>query len=287
MAIVALIPTGVMEHRALGHALATVFPPHAFVARPPEKHADGFTSRVVAPLATAQPGPVPTKLDKLAAELVNAILPARRGQKIDFAYVVEDLELCNQGHPELVLGLFRNAVDRYIRQTWPQQSEMIYTQVRERCSFHLFRPMTEAYFFGDDAALRRAGVSRPHQLPADLDLEHFRTIDQEFLALPVGTGEIADMPDREFHPKCYLRYRCDPTLMDKRKRYRETGQGVAALRELDWSDVLGPSPHCPFLHAFLDDLGEALNSPLPFASSAHADPRVRFPGPKNRILRNL
>jgi hypothetical protein len=287
MAVVALIPTGVMEHRALGHALATVFPDHAFVARPPERHADSFTSRDVAPLATAQAGPVPTNLDELAAELVNAIFPGRRGQRIDFAYVVEDLELCNQGQPELVLGLFRDAVDKYIRRTWPQQSDKIYTQVRARCSFHLFRPMTEAYLFGDAAALQRARVSRPHQLPADLDLEHFRTIDQEFLALPAGTSQIADMPDREFHPKCYLRYLCDPTLMDKRKRYRETDQGVAALRALDWSEVLGPLPHCPFLHAFLDDLGEALNRPLPFVTSAHADPRVRFPGPKNRILRNL
>ena len=229
MAVVALIPTGVMEHRALGHALATVFPGHAFVARPPERHADGFTSRDVAPLAGAQPGPVPTNLDELAAELVNAIFPGRRGQRIDFAYLVEDLELCNQDQPELVLGLFRNAVDKYIRQTWPQQSDRIYTEVRERCSFHLFRPVTETYFFGDAAALQRAGVSRPHQLPADLDVEHFRTLDPEFLALPAGTSQIADMPDREFHPKCYLRYLCDPTLMDKRKRYRETGQGVAAL----------------------------------------------------------
>ena len=161
----------------------------------------------------------------------------------------------------------------------------IYTRVREQCSFHLFRPMTEAYFFGDATALQRAGVSRPHQLPAGLDLENFRTIDQEFLALPSGTSP--DMPDREFHPKCYLRYLCDPTLTDRRRRYRETAQGVAALGSLDWSDVLGPSPHCPFLHAFLDDLGEPLNNPLPFVSSAHADSRVRFPGPNNRILRNL
>src|SRR5438270_13014223 len=119
MAVVALIPTGVMEHRALGHALATVFPDHAFVARPPERHLDGFTSRDVAPLATAQSGPVPTNLDELAAELVNAIFPGRRGQKIDFAYVVEDVELCNQHQPDLVLDLFRGAVGSYIGRTWP------------------------------------------------------------------------------------------------------------------------------------------------------------------------
>ena len=276
-----------MEHPALGEALAAVFPGHKFVPRPPEKPASGFTSRDVAPLAKASPCPVPTNLDELAATLVNAILPGRRGQKIDFASVVEDLELCNEGQPELVLDVFRGAVDNYIRHTWPQQSDKIYSQVRERCSFHLFRPMTEAYFFGEADALQRARVSRTPQLPADLDLEHFRTIDQEFLALPARTKDIAEIPAREFHPKCYLRYLCDPTLMDKRNRYRETDQGVAALSTLDWSDVMRPSPHCPFLHAFLDDIGAALNSPLPFVNPAHADARVRFPGPKDRILRNL
>ena len=70
-------------------------------------------------------------------------------------------------------------------------------------------------------------------------------------------------------------------------KYRETVNGVAALESLDWEQVLRPPPHCPFLHAFLDDLAEALNSPLPFVNRNHADPRVRFPGPRDRILRNL
>ncbi len=287
MAVVALIPTGKMEHRALGDALGRIFPGHVFVAHPTEEHLDGFTSRDVAPLVAARPGPVPTHLDELVAELVNAVLPGRRDERIDFAYVLEDLELCNQDQPGLVLDLFRDAVDSYIRRTWPQQSDRIYDRIRERCSFHLFRPMTEAYFFGDAAALRRAGASRPHQLPPDLDLERFRTIDPEFLALPPGTNQISDMPGREFHPKDYLRYLCDSTLADRRRRYKETHNGVAALGSLDWSQVLGPSPHCPFLHAFLDDLAEALNSPLPFVNAMQVNPRVRFPGPKNRILRNL
>ena len=116
----------------------------------------GFTSRDVAPLASAPQDPIPNVLDELAKELVNAILPGRRSQRIDFAYVVEDLELCNQAQPDRVLSLFRNAVDSYISRSWPQQSRPIYEKVRERCSFHLFRPMTEAYFFGDPAALQRA-----------------------------------------------------------------------------------------------------------------------------------
>ncbi len=287
MAVVALIPTGKMEHAALGPALARLFPDDPFVVLPPERHLDGFTSRDVAPLAAAPPGPVPTDLDELAAELVNAIFPGRRGQRIDFAYVVEDLELCNQAQPDRVLRLFRDAVDSYISRTWPQQSEPRYAQVRKRCSYHLFRPMTEAYFFGEPAALQRAGADQPHQVPANLDLEQFRTVDQAFLTLPPGTDRIADMPQREFHPKSYLHYLCDPTLADRRRRYRETVNGVAALVSLDWECVLSSPPHCPFLHAFLDDLGEALNSPLIFVDRAYAYPRARFPGPGDRILRNM
>jgi hypothetical protein len=288
MAVVALIPTGKLEHTALAPALTRLFPEHTFVVLPPEKHLDGFTSRNVAPLTANPPAPVPTNLADLAKELVNAILPGRRRQqRIDFAFVVEDLELCNRGQPELVLRLFRDAVDLYINEAWPQQSLEIYGVVREQCSFHLLCPMIEAYFYGDPAALQRARTVRPLQIPDSLDLEQFQTVDRVFLDLAAGTDRIANMPEREFHPKSYLHYLCDPTLADRRTRYRETVNGVAALELLDWERVLGTPPHCPFLHALLDDLAEALNCQLPFVNSARADPRARFPGPKDRILRNL
>jgi hypothetical protein len=276
-----------MEHRALGDALGRAFPDRVFVVRPPERHLDGFTSCDVASLAVLDTGPVPSHLEELAAGLVNAIFPPRRGQKIDFAYVVEDLEIRNQHQPELVLQVFRRTVESYIQQTWPQQPDARFAEVRERCSFHLFRPMTEAYFFGDPGALERVRTLQSPRLPTDPDLELFRTIDEWFLALPPGTKAISDMPEREFHPKSYLRYLCDPTLEDKKRRYKETDQGVSALGSLAWAEVLSRPPHCPFLHAFLDDLGAALGSPLPFINTAHTDERVRFPGPGDRILRNL
>jgi hypothetical protein len=287
MAVIALIPTGKLEHAALGPALARLFPDDHFVVRPRETHLNGFTSRDVAPLAANPAGPVPTELDELAAELVNAIFPGRRGERIDFAFAVEDLELVNDGQPDLVLRVFRDAVDRYVRETWSHNPGPRYAAVRERCSFHLFRPMTEAYFYGEPPAVQRAGAVQPPQLPANLDLEQFSTTDPVFLNLPPGTDRVADMPLRQRHPKSYLHYLCDPTLADRRRRYRETHGGVDALRSLDWAQVVSVAPHCPFLHAFLDDLGEALNRPLPFVNRAHADPRSRFPGPQNRILRNL
>jgi hypothetical protein len=98
---------------------------------------------------------------------------------------------------------------------------------------------------------------------------------------------IADMPERAFHPKSYLHFLCDPTLSDRTRRYRETHEGVAALESLDWEAVVASRPHRPFLHALLDDLSEALNSPLPFVDRARADARVRFPGPQDPVLRNL
>ncbi len=98
---------------------------------------------------------------------------------------------------------------------------------------------------------------------------------------------IVDMPEREFHPKSYLNFLCDPTLTDRSKRYKESHNGVAALESLDWQSVVSNAPHCPFLHAFLDDLAEALNTPLAFINRSAADQRARFPGPIDRILRNL
>ncbi len=287
MAVVALIPTGRLEHRALGPALGRLFPDDRFVVRPPEAPLNGFTSRDVAPLVGAPPGPVPTELDELAAELVNAIFPGRRGERVDFAFAVEDLELVNDAQPHLVLHLFRDAVDRYIQATWRHNAVPRYAEVRERCSFHLLRPMVEAYFFGEPAALGRAGAVLPPQLPPNLDLEQFYMVDAPFWWLPQGTPRIANMPQRFRHPKSYLHYLCDPTLTNRRARYRETHEGVDALEEMDWEVVLSVVPHCPFLHALLDDLAQALNHPLSFVNQAHADMRTRFPGPHPRLLRNL
>ncbi len=257
MAQVVLIPTGKLEHAALAPSLKRLFPTADFSPRPKEAHLNGFTSRDVAPLAAAQPGPVPSEVDELAEELVNAVMPGRRGTSADFAYVVEDLELVNDHQPALVVRVFRDAVDRYVRDNWTsrQAQDRAFDRVRERCSFHLFRPMTETYFFGDPVALRRAGAMRPAQLPNGLDLEEFRTIDQAFLQLPPDNRKalrrIIHMPGRERHPKSYLHYLCDPTLNDRRRRYRETSGGVDALTDLDWRQVLAAPPSCPFLRPFL------------------------------------
>jgi hypothetical protein len=287
MAQVVLIPTGRLEHAALAPALKRLFPDHDFRCRPKEKHLDGFTSTDVTRITLG--GPIRTNVEELAAELVASVSPGQRGQPADFAVVVEDLELVNDHQPDGVTQLFREAVDRHIRKTWSSQQaqDRALALVKERGSFHLFRPMTEAYFFGDSAALQRAGAIQAPQLLAS-DLESFTATDVVFLQLPNGQFDrIVNMPHRQRHPKSYLHYLCDPTLADKKRRYRETAGGVAALTDLDWQQVLAAPPHCPFLHAFLDDLAFALNQPLGFVNQAPTHPLTRFPGGKNRLLRNL
>ncbi len=288
MAQVVLIPTGRLEHAALAPALKRLFPDHDFIARPKEKHLDGFTSTDVTRIRLG--GPIPTNVEELAAELVASVAPGQRGRPADFAVVVEDLELVNDHQPDRVVQVFREAVDRHIHRFWSsQQAQARATAlVRERCSFHLFRPMTEAYFFGDPPALQRAGALHAPQLPTPLDLECFQTIDSAFLQIPNAQFDrIKDMPNRQRHPKSYLHYLCDPTLADKRRRYQETEGGVAALNQIDWQQVLVSPPHCPFLQSFLDDLAYALNHPLAFINQAHAQPLTRFAGKMNPLLRNL
>jgi hypothetical protein len=104
---------------------------------------------------------------------------------------------------------------------------------------------------------------------------------------PKAERRIIDMPHRERHPKSYLHYLCDPTLADSRQRYKETKGGAAALRDLDWQQVVAAPPHCPFLHAFLDDLAWAVNLPRPFVAAWKAHPLTQFRGGQQLLLRNL
>ncbi len=290
MAVVALIPTGKMEHLALAPSLQRIFPEHDFVVRPTEDVLDGFTSNDVSHFTNGRQSDEETTLDELVGQLVNAIFPGRKSDRIDFAYVLEDLELCNQHQPAVVIEVFRNAVESYIGRYWPQ-STTHRKEIRTRCSFHLFRPMTEAYFFGDEEALKRAKVTRTPVLPDRVDLEEFQTNDSLYLNLPPKAEFSSwlffkDAPQRERHPKSYLQFLCDPTMKDRKLKYQETVQGAEALRSLDWETVLNHPSLCPFLSAFLDDLSLALSCSIPFIRAENADPLLRVDASK-RVLRNL
>lgn len=280
---VSLVVTGACEQRALAASLARLFPDAAFdVAL-----RDGFTSARlgVAPLLG---GPVRSNLEKLAAEVVARVEPGMRGEPAEAVFVIDDLELCNADQPERVVAHFRAAVAAHLERApfATEKSRAVAAErVRARCSLHLLAPMLEAYFFGEAAALSRAGAvaGRPIGLGPG-GLERFAATDAGYLgrAPDRDVSWACAAAERAGHPKHYLQYLCDPDTAGTPGGffYRETRGGVAALQALDWPQVLAGA--VPFAHALVADLADVLSVPCPASGTPHP---LTAPG-KHDVLRN-
>jgi hypothetical protein len=146
--------------------------------------------------------------------------------------------------------------------------------LRERCSFHLLRPMAESLFFGERAALDRAsgGAALP---PVQFDsmtrdIEAFETADAAYLAKPRGEACWAT-ENRRRHPKHYLEYLLDPSGA-KGKLYKEREHGRLALASLDWQAVVSPPAHARMVRALLDDIADMLGVSLPWCAAGPFHP---------------
>ena len=229
-----------------------------------------------------------TNAEKIALAMMLALDPGRKGKPADYAFALEDLELANDDQPQQVVNVFREAVRTCLPHLYDTalRQNRCETQVVLRCSFHLLRPMIEAYLFADPEALRRAGVKQAPALLADHDLEDFETDDQRYRSIISGSPENSALRLR--HPKWYLRWLCDPTGEPRKKAFRETREGVAAVRELDWNRVLGQPGRCPFLRSFVVDLADALELALPFPDGdCHPLTARHNPGQRDPVLRNI
>ena len=145
-----LIVTGEMEVKSLHLSLGNLFPNVEFIA---PFLAYGFTSNWVKSISPHQPCTGITSkpvIDKLAAALLSYVEPGRqRSGHVDLVLVLEDLELCNQDQPAIVVEEFGKAVRRQLDSRGFNGDSLRKTEekLRSRCSFHLFAPMPEAYFF--------------------------------------------------------------------------------------------------------------------------------------------
>jgi len=284
---VALLTTGGLEQKALPLMLPRLFPDVEFQA----EYVDGFTSnRLSTPVPLAnRPSGLSTNAEKLAKRMILALDPGRSGTPAHFAFAIDDLELANDDQPELVIDVFKDAVRTCLGDVYDTtyRQERCIREVPQRCSFHLLRPMTDAYAFGDPAALTRAGVKRTPLLQAGRDLEEFQVDDPDYRAAisekAFGYGSGVDLTR---HPKWYLRWLCEPSGPPKEGAYKERKQGFAALKDLDWSKILGPEGHCPFLRSLVVDLADALDVTLPFGRQG-LSMLTYDPGKKNRTLRNI
>lgn len=288
---VALIVTGQAEHRALHLSLQRYFPDVQFEPQ----YRDSFTSIPLPAAPTFNPER-PSLVEKLATALVAAVDPGRTGEPADLAVLVDDLELANTGAPERVVRHLRMAVADHVQRRWPSadRRDRCLQLLQARCSFHLLAPMLEAYFFGEPAALRRAGAQREPQLDGARDLEDFEASDPDYLAFCQRGAQEAGPPrpspawaaDPARHPKRYLQFLCDPTGRNPRA-YQETKGGCEALRSLDWHGVLARREHVLFGRAFLVDLAHALGrDDLVQQWRGPLHPLTSYEG-RDRILRNI
>jgi hypothetical protein len=278
---IALIVTGDMEKRALGASLHRVFP-SADVEWVDTQRTDCFTSCKLGDVPVLRsPSGADSSVTKLANALIAAADPGRKGLSANLAIAVEDLEVCNRLQPERVVKWVRDAVedalrDDVLREWWPSadRRERCRQRVQERCSFHLFSPMTEAYFFGEVDALARAGAQHSARIDPTSDLESFKTDDKDYLN---PTTEHEHKEDPAHHPKEYRRFLCRPG------DYKETAGGVDALKLLDWAAVTERREHVLFARSLFADIAEAVGAPSPFPGETHPLTRVRSGG----LMRNL
>lgn len=283
---VGLIVTGKCEQKGLCDSLARVFPEVRFELI---DRVESFTSADVRELPESVGSG--TTLDKFVASLVAAV----EEEPLDLVVAIDDLELVNAPHPELVASRVRDAVHAHLaRHSWASEAtrDKVTRRVRERCSFHLLAPMVEAYFFAEPAALGRAGAVRPSQVDASaIDLEAFVTGDPDFLNHPFVPHKQSPkqkswaipLPERARHPKYYLRFLCDPTNPHT-DRYGETKGGAEALRKLDWALVFSHTERVRLARSLFEDIADRLGVPHPFPGQGHPA-TADF---KNaRVLRNL
>jgi len=212
--------------------------------------------------------------------IASAAFERRRHEaRPDLLLVVDDLELVNRDQPHVVVAWLRWALNKVLEEERLHEAR---AWLLHHCSFHLFVPMAEAYFFGDPVALAAAGVStQRHPRLVGHDLERFETDDRDYLA---------GRPQRSarFHPKHYLSFLANG--------YSETRQGAKALTQLRW-EALRPERTClAFARAMFEDIATALGgvqNPLGPGTLARATWRDDAPGEPfdngepDQVLRNI
>jgi len=278
--VIELLVTGDVEEHAIAPSLTPLFPDddrHFFIrfrtlfagSRTRGERSGAFTTERL-PAPPAKPptsGPGKAKADRLARMLVNAVLVQRRpGAPVaDFAIALEDLELANADQPDVVCAHFRQAVRAVLDERPEATRAADELAVRERCSFHLLAPMVEAYFFGDPAALTRAGARAdvPNRFEgATADVESFVVEDPRYTQSVATWSRSPRQPAR--HPKHYLSYLCGGE-----RAYREGRDGVSALTGLSYSAVLFYRHRTRFLRSLIADLHDIAGRTQPFAGDTH------------------
>jgi len=313
---VALLLTGRMELKGLPRALHHLFgAAHKFDVlvpnpRAPDEPFNGWTKGTPTERLERRG---PSNLDKLVQRMAAAA--DSKLAEADLVFVLDDVELSHG--PEIVVQEFRTAVLRHLRSLRAlglrerHLADRLERDLPDRASFHPVMPMIESWLFADPDGPKNAGAMHLPAIWNDRgDPEYFTTDDPIYLSdaghacvrymqlsedqrnqrntpLWLRRGTPAEPSPRERHPKHYLAWLCRDPDAPLCTTYKETGKAAEALAELDWNTVLGRDG-CTFLRAFLADLADGLDHPLPGLSGGAVSPltshQVRRSAP---VLRNL
>ena len=291
MARLKLVVTGDMEAQALVGSLQSQFPDHRGgddVIWDKARKMNCTTSHRL-----RRDSNTPSKpMLNLARAMLAEVLDGKNGTPADLVVVIDDVELDNLGQEEVIAEHFRLAVSVELEKKASSAGtlERYKKIVRERCSFHVLRPMVESYFFADVQALQRLGVIATPLLRHATDVEDFEVIDDNWLPecrahnlLQLGRG----FPwwRHERHPKRYI----DHLLArNKSSAYDETLQGVQALKILEWEKVPKVATDVAFVRALFEDLADWFEVPSPIpgnkSSKFYPDTNARR---DSLLLRNL
>lgn len=284
---IGLIVTGGCERLGLAPSLQRHFRDqlNADVSFEIADQVESFTSAPV--VVEAELSDVPTTLDRFVRALIAEVELGR----FDLVVAVDDLELCNMGQIPVVVSALGTAVRRYLGEIGPL-THSFDERLRTRTSFHLFSPMVEAAFFPEPEAIIRAGAVVPSRFDWPRhDFEVFEVDDADFLRPPDNPnpdlrGRTWAIPERHRHPKAYLKFLAepgDPTC--SARRYRETVQGAAALRELDWEKVLAIPAYGKLARSMIEDIAWFVDAAPPASGTSHE--ATRFVTRPGNVLRNV
>jgi hypothetical protein len=266
MTKIKLVVTGDMEAKSLAVSLKSQFPTHKngdMVIWDKARKMNCTTSH---PLRRESDEPSQPMLNLARAMLAEA-LDGKHGTPADLVIVIDDVELGNLGQEDVISKHFRLAVEAELekRELSAGTLDRYKGIIRERCSFHVLRPMAEAYFFSEAQVLEAMGVSAKPLLRHATNVEDFEAADSVWLPECYLQNQTQAKNGREWwrhemHPKHYIGHLI---TRSSSTAYDETMQGAQALQTLNWKNVPKVETDSLFIRALFEDLADWFEVPSP------------------------
>lgn len=263
-----LIVTGDMERQALAESLKQIYPSvnsagQEVIWEKPRKLHCATSHRL-----SSDPGSPSTQMRQLARAMIDEAIDGKAGVPSDMVIAIDDVEVANMGQEGVIAQHFRMACLIALNEkvSSAQTRNRYCDMLRQRCSFHVLRPMVESYLFADPAALAVSGVMAGINpvLRHPTDVEDFEVTDPLWLPQCRKSNELqrANNPwwRHEYHPKRYLEHLI---LRSGGPSYDETDQGRRALQRLQWTVIPKAQSDVGFLRALFEDIADFVGVPSP------------------------